>query len=163
MKRLALIFALVVSTTTATATELADIPIEKKSQIFLNMATDIATCSAFYQYVSQCMNNTEPDSGSGYEMQSIDALQSAAIMLMLSNTITLNANGEEYDQEKMQETSARTVHNWFKRDHESMIEETMTCSNISILTNKHLLPCNEWVKNPDALFQKWSDEIIKRD
>lgn len=163
MKRFVLITSLFLITFSLDvhAVDLSQLPKEQASRIATNMATDMASCSAFFLHVSQCMNNTEPDSGSGFEQRSEQSLQMAAVLLRIANTLTFQADGKDFDEQKLWEKTQETVFLWFKRDHAEMLDEIMTCSNISLLSTKHLDPCIAWFDDPDVLMQKWTDELVE--
>ena len=161
MKRIVLISVLILTAlfSSAHAVELDDLPKEQASRITTNTATDMASCSAFFLHVSQCMNNTEPDSGSGFEQRSEQSLQMAAVLLRIANTLTFQADEKDFDEQKLWKKTQETVFLWFKRDHAEMLDEMMTCSNISLISTKHLDPCIAWFDDPDVFMQKWIDEL----
>jgi hypothetical protein len=137
-----------------------DVPSEIKTQILTNMSDDLAVCSAFYQIVSECVNNTEPGKGEGFEKASLSAAQKAALLLTLSNQDTLVAAGKEVDGKEVAEKSAQTVHLWYERYLKSMGDEMLTCANISLLLDKHLDPCGEYMNDLETLREKWTKELV---
>jgi len=63
--------------------------------------------------------------------------------------------------EKIAESSSKAVNNWYQRYKQEMLNEALTCSNISLLTIKFLEPCNLYFNNPDALQEKWTKKFTE--
>jgi hypothetical protein len=138
-----------------------ELPVELQSKVLTNMSDDQALCSAFYQIVSECLNNTEPGKGNPYEQLSLIVLQRAATYLTLSNSTTLVNDGQEVNLEIVSETSLETLEIWYDRYRKEMLNKAMTCGNLSLLYSKHLEPCNNYYTDADSLLQKWVTELLQ--
>ena len=111
MKHLALISSLLLMTLSVNlhAVDLSKLPKEQASRILTNTATDMASCAAFYQVVSQCLNNTESGKGVGFEKMATNSLMLSSVMLNTSNALTLGPDIEKGEQFNVLKQAERLI------------------------------------------------------
>ena len=163
MNKISMAIALVLCSGTVYAVSLDELSPEIRARVMTNMADDMANCAAFYRHIVQCLENSNSDSAQAYEAMGVQALKSASTYLYMSNVVTLTADQQQIDHTKLMESSGDSVLNWFNRDYESMLAESKTCGNISILYTQHLESCNAYLADTDVLTEKWINKITSEE
>jgi hypothetical protein len=143
----------------AESVALENLPQEFSTQVLTNAADDCARCSAFYQITSECMNRTTFNSGAVYGIRSVQILETAAVMLMLSDSISLNAAGQDFDEDDLFDKSQEKVFDWYQREYDSMLVEANTCANLNILITQYREPCDTYSQHPEVLLGEWVRKI----
>ena len=159
MKRLATIFILVVFSSTLHAQSIENLSPETASRVYTEVAGELQVCSAYFQLASECMNNTRAGAGDKMKQLSDRTLENAAVILLMSSTLTLGIKGQEYDQAKLWDKTQVSAFRNYESAYNAMISEMMTCQNLSILSTKHLDPCVSHYDNPDALVNSWVKKL----
>ena len=159
MKQLALIILLGLSVSTLHAQSIENLSPEAASRVYTEVAGELQVCSAYFQLASECMNNTQAGAGDKMKQLSDRTLENAAVILLMSSTLTLEINGQEYDQAKLWDKTQVSAFRNYERNYNAMTSEMMTCQNLSILSTKHLDPCVSHYQDPDALVAKWVKKL----
>lgn len=85
----------------AQSVTLENLPQEFSSRVLSNAAEDCVRCSAFYQITSECLKQSTFSGGSVYGIRSVQILETAADMMMLSDSISLKAAGHDFDEDDL--------------------------------------------------------------
>lgn len=165
IKKLVITIAFVIFLSDAQAQSLAleNLPQEFSKQVLINAAEDCARCSAFYQVTSECMKRTTFNSGAIYGIRSVQILETAADMLVLSDSISLNAAGHDFDEDDLLDMSQEKVFDWYQREYDSMLVDANTCANLNILITQYREPCDTYSQHPEVLLGKWVRKIDSKE
>jgi len=138
---------------------LENLPQEFSSQVLASAAEDCARCAAFYRITSECMKSRAIKSGSVYEIRSVQILETAGDMLMLSDSISLNAAGRDFDEDDLSGKSQEKVFDWYQREYHSMLIDADTCASLKILKTQYREPCDTYSQHPEVLLGEWVKKI----
>ena len=161
MKELILTAAFVIFQSDAQAQSfgLENLPQEFSTKVLTNAAEDCVRCSAFYRITSECLKQSTFSGGSVYGIRSVQILDTAADMLMLSDSISLNAAGHDYDEIDLLDKSREKVFDWYQREYDLMLVEADTCTNRKILTTQYRESCDTYSQHPEVLLGEWVRKI----